>query len=108
MAKKKKPVPNEPLQWTIHNDRQSVTVGVNTRIWLCRQRNEIPIRILLGREHSYLFMREKGWNAIPRGPHFCGPKNRPIPLVLNAPGIYGVAVETIPRPTRAMKRRSPS
>lgn len=85
------------MQWTMENDKQSVHVGINHRIGLCRQQRLIPVRILLGREHSFLFMCESGWQAIPKGPHYYGPKNTKIPLLFNTPHIYGIAIETKPR-----------
>lgn len=95
------------MEWYMGQDCLSVHVGINHRLWLCRQRKETPVRILLGREHTYLFMREKGWRYIPRGPHFYGPKNHLVPLVFNVSGIYGIAVESVPKPVPEKKKRSP-
>jgi hypothetical protein len=93
--------------WTTKNDTQSVHVGINHRLWLCRQNNEIPVRILLGKEHTRLFMREKGWSFIPRGPHVYG--TRKVPLVFNAKGIHGIAVETTPKiPAKTGRKRARS
>ncbi len=95
-------------QWTIHNDRQSVTVGINTRLWLCRKLGLRPTLIRLGREHTRLFMREHSLQVIssrkplrlPSGLLFwdetscrlCYSK-RMIPIRFNDPLIIGVAVE---------------
>ena len=38
--------------WTIHNDRQSVTVGINTRLWQIYGQRMVPTLIRLGREHT--------------------------------------------------------
>jgi hypothetical protein len=54
--------------WTIQNDRQSVTVGINTRLWILRQQNMVPTLIRLGKEHSRLFWEERGIDYIPNNP----------------------------------------
>lgn len=90
--------------WTIQNDLQSVHVGINTRFWIAKKKNEIPVRILLGREHTRLFMKEKGWSYIPKGTHVYGSKGHEVPIVFNAPGIHGIAVETILKPQKPGKR----
>lgn len=84
--------------WTIANDLESVHVGINTRIWLCHQKNEIPTRILLGREHSRLYWEEEGRGYIPKGQHFYGSFN--IPMLFNVPGLYGIGIESMPRPKK--------
>lgn len=89
--------------WTMKNDTQSVHVGINHRIWLCRQNKERPVKILLGKEHTKLFMYEKGWKYIPRGPHFYGTFN--IPMEFNVPHIYGIAMISEPIPARERKGR---
>ena len=54
--------------WTIHNDLQSVTVGINTRIWLLRRQKMVPTLIRLGRKHTRLFLREAAMQCIPKKP----------------------------------------
>lgn len=99
--------------WTIHNDRQSVTVGINTRIWLCRKKGLRPTLIRLGREHTRLFWLERGVPYIP---------NRPtptisgdvawddeqrcwlygslrVPMAFNDAKVVGIAVEAEPSPS---------
>jgi len=103
--------------WTIHNDRLSVTVGINTRLWLCRRQGMKPTLIRLGREHTRLFLREHSLYVIPNkrprrlisghllwdeeNRQLCYSK-RMIPIVFNDPKIIGVAVEgeSLSRPPR--------
>lgn len=94
-------------EWTIQNDRQSVTVGINTRLWLCRQRGLRPTLIRLGREHTRLFLREQGLYVIPNkkprrllsGRLTWDEENRRllytggIPIKFNDEKIIGIAVE---------------
>lgn len=98
-------------QWTIHNDRQSVTVGINTRIWLLRQRGLRPGLIRLGKAHTRLFLAEHGLDYIPaRKPRrlpsgllswdeerrcLCYSRAR-IPIRFNDARIHGIVVELAP------------
>lgn len=97
--------------WNIHNDRLSVTVGINTRIGILRRQGLIPTLIRLGKEHSRLFWLERGVPYIPKGPtllisrdvfwdennrRWCYSK-RMIPMKFNDPSIYGIAVEGVPQ-----------
>ena len=99
------------MTWTIHNDRQSVTVGINERLRLCRQQGLQPTLIRLGREHTRLFLREHGLHAIPsQRParlvsgllHWDEERrclcysSRRIPIRFNDPTIIGIAVEGEP------------
>lgn len=108
MGKSKRPASEDkPLDphWTIENDRQSVHVGINTRIWLLKKQGMKPCFIRLGREHTLLFMREKTWLTLPRGPWFYS--NARIPVVFNDPKIIGIAVEGAPqKPSKAVCRDS--
>jgi len=94
--------------WTIHNDRQSVTVGINTRLWLCRKQGVVPTLIRLGKEHSRLFWLERGVPFIPSGSTplisgdvswdgekrcWCYGSLR-TPMRFNDSKIYGIALET--------------
>jgi len=93
---------NNPIDpnWTIANDKLSVHVGINTRLWICRQDKTIPILIMLGREHTQIFLKEKCWPAIPKGQHYYKSGKRCIPIEFNSPGIYGIAVESMPKPQK--------
>lgn len=98
--------------WTIHNDRQSVTVGINTRLWLCRKKGLRPTLVRLGREHSRLFWAERGVPYIPNGPTPLisgdvswddGEKywlygSLHVPMRFNDKKVIGIAVESEPRP----------
>ncbi len=101
--------------WTIHADRKSVTVGINTRLWLCRKKRLRPTLIRLGREHTRLFLRECGLHVIPnRRPSrivaqnlYWDEENRRlcyskamIPIRFNDTKIIGIAVEGEPLPPR--------
>lgn len=115
MAKKRGSREEKPLDpnWTIHNDRQSVTVGINTRLWLCAKQGLQPTLIRLGREHTRLFLREHALDAVPRGPvktpanylvwdgeHTCYASRTLIPIKFNDPKIIGIAVEGVPKGKR--------
>jgi len=107
-------------EWTIQNDLQSVTVGINTRLWILRQQNLTPTLIRLGKDHSRLFWKERGVWYIPHGPTklisgdvfwnaetrcWCYTK-RMIPMRFNDPTIIGIAAEGVPKPpkTRGKKK----
>jgi hypothetical protein len=95
--------------WTIKNDLQSVTVGINTRLWILHQQGMVPTLIRLGKEHSRLFWKERGVGFIPSRPlklisgdvfwseeHRCWCySKRMIPMRFNDRGIIGIAVEGI-------------
>jgi hypothetical protein len=104
--------------WTIQNDRLSVTVGINTRLWILRQQNMVPTLIRLGKEHSRLFWKECGIDYIPNKPLklisddvfwdkeqrcWCYTK-RMIPMCFNDPQIIGIAAEGVPKPTKPKKK----
>ena len=104
--------------WTIHNDRQSVTVGINTRLWLCRKKKLKPTLIRLGREHTRLFLKEAGMHYIPNkkprriihqglfwddvNNRLCYSK-RMIPIRFNDPKIHGIVVEGVPKQEKTSK-----
>jgi len=98
--------------WTIHNDCQSVTVGINTRIWLLRRQRMVPTLIRLGHKHTRLFLREAAMQCIPsRKPrriihqnlfwdeanNRLGYGRHMIPFKFNDYKIYGIVVEGKPR-----------
>ncbi|CEP67872.1 Uncharacterized [Moorella glycerini] len=100
--------------WSIQNDKLSVTVGINHRLWILRQQGMLPTLIRLGKEHTRLFWKERGLWYIPKGPRriisgdvfwdevnsrWCYSK-RMIPLEFNDPLIYGIAIEGIPKPPK--------
>lgn len=103
-------------EWTIKNDRQSVTVGINTRIWLCRKKKLKPTLIRLGREHTALFLKEHGLWVIPNkkprrlasnhvvwdeeNNRLCYASRTAIPIKFNDPKIIGIAVEGEPLTSR--------
>lgn len=111
---------NKPIdpKWTIQNDHQSVTVGINTRLWILRQENKLPTLIRLGKEHSLLFWKERGVYYIPNKPlklisgdvYWDGEKHcwcyskRMIPMRFNDPQIIGIAAEGVPRPEKGKKK----
>ncbi len=81
------------MNWSLALDKLSVHVGINFRLRAMRLRGEVPVRILLGREHTRLFMREEGWLHLPSEQFRYGPKGRELPVIFNYPNIYGVAIE---------------
>jgi hypothetical protein len=94
--------------WTIQNDRQSVTVGINTRLSQLRKQGLVPALIRLGKDHTRLFLREHGLSFIPnRKPRalvsdhlvwdpvtnrLCY-TSRMIPIRFNDLLLHGIAVE---------------
>jgi len=93
--------------WCWPQDKLSVHVGINYRFWLCRQRRERPVRILLGRMATRQYMREKGWIVIPRGQHYYGRGEWRCPIVFNAKGYgpWAIVVETRPLPPKEKRRK---
>lgn len=105
--------------WTIHNDRQEVTVGINNRLWILRQKKMIPTLIRLGRVHTRLFLKEAGMHYIPNKKprriihqglfwddadnRLCYSK-RMIPIKFNDSKIHGIAVEGVPKPEKPRSR----
>jgi hypothetical protein len=102
--------------WTIHNDRDSVTVGINVRIRLCRQQGLVPSLIRLGRYHTRLFLKEASMDFIPNrkpsriihsGLVWDERHNRlaysraKIPFRFNDTSIHGIVVEGRPRQRRS-------
>lgn len=93
------------MNWTIKNDYQSVTVGINHRIGLCKKAGLKPCLIRLGKTHSLLFWKERGVDYIPNrqvklvsGDVFhngtCWTySNARIPMKFNDPKIAGIVVE---------------
>lgn len=104
--------------WTIENDRQSVTVGINTRLWILNQQKMIPALIRLGKDHSRLFWKERGVDYIPNKPiklvsgdvtwdadqHCWCYTKRKIPIRFSDPTIIGIAVEGIPKSGKQKSR----
>lgn len=103
-------MPTDDPNWTIHNDCQSVTVGINTRIWLLRRQKMVPTLIRLGRLHTRLFLKEAAMHYIPnkkprriyhQGLLWDDKNNRlgysrlMIPFRFNDRSIYGIVVEGI-------------
>lgn len=112
---------DKPLdpEWTIHNDLQSVTVGINARLWILRQQGLVPTLIRLGRYHTRLFMKEACLDYIPNkkparivhsGLFWDDENNRlcysraMIPFKFNDPKIHGIAVEGAPKTQREPSR----
>jgi len=96
------------VEWSVALDKLSVHVGINFRCRLARLQGEKPVRILLGREHTRLFMQEKGWDYIPKGPHVYGAKGQEIPIVFNCRHIHGIAIETNSTPAHKARKHGGS
>lgn len=107
--------------WTIHNDRQEVTVGINNRLWILSQKKMNPILIRLGREHTRLFLKEAGMHFIPskkpqriihQGLFWDDVNNRlcysrrMIPIKFNDYKIHGIAVMGVPKPEKPRKKNT--
>lgn len=111
---------NKPIdpEWTIENDRLSVTVGINTRLWILRQENKVPMLIRLGKEHSLLFWKQRGVDYIPKGPtplisgdvfwdedqHCWCYSKRMIPMRFNDSQIIGIAAEGMLKQEKPKKK----
>lgn len=108
------------MTWTIHNDRQSVTVGINHRLRLVKEQNMEAVLIRLGKEHSRLFWKERGVSFIPIGEtklisgdvewsneHRCWfyLTRPPVPMRFNDPKIIGIAVDGVPRHPKPQKNK---
>lgn len=111
------------MTWTIHNDRQSVTVGINHRLGLVKEQNMDAVLIRLGKEHSRLFWKERGVPFIPSGEtklisgdvqwndeHNCWfyLTRPPVPMRFNDPKIVGIAVDGAPKPANLKKGKKKS
>jgi hypothetical protein len=80
---------NDRPFWSIHNDRLSVSVGINHRIGLLKRQKKKPTLIRLGGWATGYFMREHGLRAVPRETfYYAG-----LPVVFRDPKIIGIAVE---------------
>ena len=103
--------------WTIHNDKQSVTVGINTRLWQIYKQKMQPTLIRLGREHTALFLREHFLQVVPNKKprrmlsshlvwddvsiRLCYKSRTLIPISFNDYSIIGIAVEAEPKTQRS-------
>ena len=75
--------------WTIHNDRQSVSVGINARIGILKRQKKKPVRIRLGGWASQQFLKEHWLEHVPRETfYYAG-----LPVIFNDPKVIGIAVE---------------
>ncbi|MDQ7794141.1 MAG: hypothetical protein RDU89_06975 [bacterium] len=99
------------MEWYMPQDKLSVHVGINQRLWLIRQRDLVPTLIRLGKEHTRLFWRECGFSYVPRAGTltrfgritwdevrgcWCYKGRIPVPMRFNDRAIYGIAVEGEP------------
>lgn len=98
--------------WTMKNDCQSVTVGINTRLRILSKQRLTPTMIRMGRKHTRLFLKEAGMLYVPnKKPRriihqnlfwndergcLCYSK-RMIPMRFNDRCIYGIAVGAVPK-----------
>lgn len=107
------------MDWTINNDRQSVTVGINHRLRLVKDQNMEAVLIRLGKHHSRLFWQERGVPYIPIGEtklisgdvawnseHRCWfyLTHPPVAMQFNDPIIAGIAVDSVPKPPKPKKK----
>ncbi|MGE5572946.1 MAG: hypothetical protein ACM3ZU_08020 [Bacteroidota bacterium] len=117
---------NKPFdpEWTIHNDLQSVTVGINTRIGILRKQGLVPTLIRLGMYHTRLFMKEACLDYIPNkkpariihsglawddeNKRLCYLSVTKVPFKFNDRSIYGIAVEGRPEPNPSTQPRGKS
>ena len=96
------------MEWTIKNDCQSVTVGINYRLALLYRQGLTPTMICLGKEHSRIFWAERYVSHVPNNKKVFTPcddvvwdeirhlwlyKSRLlIPMRFNDPQVIGIAV----------------
>lgn len=99
MSKRREPPPAPEPRWTLRNDLQAVTVGINWRIGDVKKAGMVPSLIKLGKLHTRLFLREHHLSAVPREPWAYS--NAKIPVQFNAPGIVGIVVEGVPKPAKS-------
>lgn len=76
-------------EWTIHNDRLSVSVGINHRIGLIKRQKKKPVLIRLGGWATGYFLKEMRLKKVPKETfYYAG-----LPVVFRDPKIIGIAVE---------------
>lgn len=75
--------------WTIHNDRLSVSVGINARIGLLKRQKKKPAVIRLGGWASRQFLKEHWFEHVPRETFYYAK----LPVVFNDPKVIGIAVQ---------------
>ena len=111
------------MTWTIRNDLQSVTVGINHRLCLLKDQDMEAVLIHLGKEHSKLFWKERGVPFIPVGEtklisgdvawneeqqcwfYLTRP---PVPMRFNDLKIVGITVDAVPMPPKTQKGKKKS
>jgi hypothetical protein len=109
------------MEWYMPQDKLSVHVGINQRLWLVSQQGLVPTLIRLGKEHTRLFWRECGFWYVPRprtptpfghvtwDPEracWCYKGRTLVPMRFNDRLIYGIAVEGTPRLGKRQKRKT--
>ena len=82
------------MEWTIKNDLQAVEVGINVRIGMAKRNRQRIVAILLGREHSRLFLDAFGLKAIPNEYYYGRDQ---VPIRFNVKDLYGIAAICINR-----------
>jgi len=80
--------------WTIHNDRLSVSVGINARIGILKRQKKIPTLIRLGGWATGYFLKEYGMTHVPKEHYYYAG----ILVKFRDPKIIGIAVEGIDIP----------
>lgn len=111
------------MTWTLRNDRQSVTVGINHRLRLAKEQGLDATLIRMGKELSRLFWKERGVPFVPNGPTqlisgdvswseeqqcWLYGTRPPVPMRFNDPKIAGIAVEGNPIPPKTIKSKRKS
>ncbi|MEW6661958.1 MAG: hypothetical protein ACOY9Y_09765 [Bacillota bacterium] len=90
---------DERPTWTIHNDRLSVSVGINHRIGLLKRQGKRPVLIRLGGWATGYFLREYRMTHVPTEPYYYAG----IPVIFRDPKIIGIAVEGEDMPPKKIK-----
>lgn len=109
----------DEFNWYMPQDELSVHVGINHRIGLIYEQKMIPSLIRLGKKHTRLFWKECFFPYIPkrgtppRGGNavwvqekgcYCYKSRVLIPIKFSDPKIYGIAVESVPKPEIPKKK----
>lgn len=77
------------MDWTMKQDRLSVSVGINHRMGLLKAQKKKPTCIRLGGWATGAFLKEMGLKRVPEEPYYYAG----LPVVFRDPKVVGIAVE---------------
>ncbi len=77
------------MNWTMKNDRLSVSVGINHRMGLIKAQKKRPVCIRLGGWATGAFLKEMGLKRVPEETYYYAG----LPVVFRDPKVIGISVE---------------